>query len=285
MSTIPRAGRSASQPLVPETATITSVIQETPVIRTYRLVFDDAETMAGFSFDPGQIGQMSIMGAGESTFAISSPPSQKDYIQFSVMKTGVVTSAIHELAEGDRVAVRAPMGCAFPVDQWKGKDILIVGGGIGMAPLRSLLMHMLDHRGDYGRIQVIYGARTPADLCFAADRAEWEQRADVEFIATIDAEYPDWTGRVGLVPNVMEESAPPVDNTVAITCGPPIMIKFTLQALERLGFRDEQIFTTLERRMKCGIGLCGRCNVGAKYVCTDGPVFSLQDLRDLPDEL
>ena len=285
MSTIPGKGKEATQPLVPEPATVTVVIQETPSIRTYRLVFDDPELMRSFSFEPGQIGLISIFGAGESTFAISSPPSQKEYIQFSVMRTGAVTSAIHELAAGDRVALRAPLGCAFPVGDWQGKDILIAGGGIGMAPLRSLLMHLLDNRGDFGRIQVFYGARTPADLCYAEDRGDWQARADVDFIAAIDAAHPDWSGRVGLLPGVLEEERPAAAGAVAVICGPPVMIRFTLQSLERLGFADEQIFTTLERRMKCGIGLCGRCNVGPKYVCTDGPVFSLQDLRGLPDEL
>ncbi|MCL4309341.1 MAG: FAD/NAD(P)-binding protein [Actinomycetota bacterium] len=285
MSTIPKKGINATTPLVPEPATVVAVIQETPAIRTYRLVFDDPALMAAFMFAPGQIGLISIFGAGESTFAISSPPSQKDYIQFSVMRTGAVTSAIHELAEGDRVALRAPLGCAFPVDSWKEKDVIIAGGGIGMAPLRSLLMHLLDNRGDFGRIQAFYGARTPADLCYAEDRAAWEARADVDFIAAIDAAHPDWSGRVGLLPGVLEEEQPPAAGAVAVICGPPVMIKFTLQSLERLGFGDQQIFTTLERRMKCGIGLCGRCNVGPKYVCTDGPVFTLDELRRLPAEL
>jgi NAD(P)H-flavin reductase len=285
MSTLPREGKKATEPLRPEAATITQVIVETPTIRTYRLTFDDPGVMEAFSFQPGQIGQMGIMGAGESTFAISSPPSHREYIQFSVMKTGEVTSAIHELNEGDPVAVRAPLGCAFPTSDWKGKSVMVVAGGIGMAPLRSLFMHLLDHRSDYGELQLIYGARTPADLCYEEDRAAWAERQDIDFIATIDAEHPDWTGRVGMVPTVMEESGLKPEGTVAVTCGPPIMIKFALQSLDRLGYREEQIYTTLERRMKCGIGLCGRCNVGAKYVCTDGPVFTLQDLRELPDEL
>lgn len=285
MTTIPREGIKAKEPLIPEPATVTRVIVETPNIKTYQLVFDDPELMASFSFKPGQIGQMSIMGAGESTFAISSPPSQKEYIQFSVMKAGMVTSAIHELSPGDKVAVRAPMGRAFPVDDWQGMNILIVGGGIGMAPLRSLLLHILENRSRFQSLKVIYGARTPADLCFAADRRDWEKRHDLDFIATIDIDHPHWSGRVGLVPRVMEEEKPSPTNTIAVTCGPPIMIKYVLEALQRLGFKEEQIYTTLERRMKCGIGLCGRCNVGPKYVCIDGPVFSLKDLRRLPDEL
>ena len=285
MTTIAQAGMKATNPLVPEPATVSEVIVETGNIRTIRLRFDDPDTMKNFTFLPGQIGQLGILGAGESTFAISSPPSRKEYFQFSVMKTGVVTSAIHELSAGDCVSVRAPMGCAFPTDDWKGRNIIVAGGGIGMAPLRSLFMYLLDHRDDYGELMLVYGARMPEDLCFEADRLAWEQRDDMKFISTIDNVCSGWDGCVGLVPSILEEEAPPPDNAVAITCGPPIMIKFTLQSLDRMGFREEQIYTTLERRMKCGIGLCGRCNVGAKYVCTDGPVFSLADLRELPDEL
>ncbi len=280
MSTVPRKGIKAAEPLVPEPATIIDVIKEGPNIRSFRLIFDDPGITTAFSFAPGQIGLMGIPGVGESTFAISSPPSQRDYIQFSVMKTGFVTSAIHELAAGDAVAVRAPLGCGFPVDSWKGKNILIVGGGIGMAPLRSLLMHILDRRKEFGSLRVFYGARTPADLCFAGDRVQWENRDDIEFIATVDEKHPGWSGHTGLVPQVIAAQPPAPENAVAVTCGPPVMIKYTLAALQQLGFTEAQIYTTLERKMKCGIGLCGRCNIGAKYVCIDGPVFSLDELKN-----
>ncbi len=285
MTTIAREGIIASEPLLPEPATVVDVITETPNIKTLRLVFDDGAVMEAFDFLPGQVGQLSVPGAGESTFAISSPPSEKGYFQFSVMKTGVVTSAIHELRAGDRVAVRAPMGNSFPTGDWQGQNILVIGGGIGMAPLRSLFLHLQDHRQDFGDLQLIYGARTPGDVCYLDDCRGWEEVGDIDFITTIDAEHPEWEGRVGLVPAVLEEQGPSPDNNIAVTCGPPIMIKFVLESLEKLGFRDQQIFTTLERRMKCGIGLCGRCNVGPRYVCTDGPVFSLKELRSLPDEL
>ena len=161
MTTLARSGKKATEPLRPEPAAIIDVITETPDIKTFRVVFDDPEVMEIFSFLPGQIGQLSVLGAGESTFAISSAPSRRDCFEFSVMKAGVVTSALHELTAGDRIAVRAPMGCAFPTDEWKGRNIVLVGGGIGMAPLRSLLLHLLDHRGDYGDITLVYGARTP----------------------------------------------------------------------------------------------------------------------------
>ncbi len=285
MTTTARAGRAAAEPLRPEPATIVEVIEETPNIKSLRVVFDDGELMKSFSFAPGQVGQLGILGVGEATFAISSAPSEKDFLQFSVMKTGVVTTAIHELAAGDKVTLRAPLGNSFPVEEWRGKNVLVVGGGIGMAPLRSLFMHLMDHREDYGDLQLIYGARTPADVCFSSDCSLWSEKRDVDFITTIDAEHPEWGGRVGLVPSVLEEENPSPENNVAVTCGPPVMLKFVFESLEKLGFREDQVYTTLERRMKCGIGLCGRCNVGPRYVCVDGPVFSLAELRRLPDEL
>ncbi len=272
-------------PYLPELATITKIIEETPTIKSFQVVLNDAEKMKNFSFKPGQVGQLSVFGVGESTFVINSPPTRTDYLQFSVMKAGEVTSALHQLAEGDQVGVRAPLGNWFPYEEMKGKKILFIGGGIGLAPLRTLILFMLDNRDDYDDITIIYGARTPPDLCYKDELKEWEKRPDVNLILTVDAEYPGWDKRIGFVPTVLNEVAPSPENTIAITCGPPIMIKFVLQGLSKLNFKDDQIITTLERRMKCGIGICGRCNIGSMYVCKDGPVFSLSQLKKLPSEL
>jgi NAD(P)H-flavin reductase len=167
----------------------------------------------------------------------------------------------------------------------KGKNILFVGGGIGMAPLRTLFTYMLDTREDFKDITLLYGARTPVDLTYQAELPEWSAREDVNTVLCVDNAYPGGEHKVGLIPNVLLEMNPSPENTVAITCGPPIMIKFTLQALKKLGFEDEQIITTLEKRMKCGVGICGRCNIGTKYVCQDGPVFTYAQLKQLPSEL
>jgi len=272
-------------PYFPELGTVTKIIDETPIIKSFQVILNDPEKMKKFTFEPGQVGQLSLFGVGESTFVINSPPTRMEYLQFSVMKAGEVTNALHELAEGDQVGVRAPLGNWFPYEQMKGKKILFIGGGIGLAPLRTLILFMLDNRADYADITIIYGARTPNDLCYKDELKEWEARTDLNLILTVDAEFPGWDKRVGLVPNVLKEIAPSPENTVAITCGPPIMIKFTLQALSALKFNDEQIITTLEKRMKCGIGICGRCNIGSMYVCKDGPVFSLTQLKELPAEL
>ena len=177
------------------------------------------------------------------------------------------------------------MGRGFPVEEWKGRNLVYIMGGIGAAALRATILYTLEHREDYGSITILYGARTPVDLTYQYDIAEWESRRDIDAVITVDAPFPGWEGRVGMVPMVLEELAPKPENTIAVCCGPPIMIKFTLQALQRLEFPNEQVYTTLEKRMKCGIGICGRCNVGSKYVCVDGPVFSLAELKELPDEL
>jgi len=272
-------------PYLPELATILETVQETPTIKTFRVRLDNPERMKAFSFQPGQVGQLSVFGVGESTFVINSSPTRMDYLQFSVMRAGEVTTRLHGLAAGDKVGVRAPLGNHFPYESMKGKDIVFVGGGIGMAPLRTLLLFMLDNRADYGQIRLLYGARSPEDMAFKADLPEWSSRTDMTTVLTIDREAEGWEHKVGLIPNVLLEMAPTPENAVAVTCGPPIMIKFTLQALKKLGFADEQIYTTLEKRMKCGVGLCGRCNIGTKYVCVDGPVFSYAQLRDLPNEL
>jgi 2-polyprenylphenol hydroxylase and related flavodoxin oxidoreductases len=281
----PEHAEGTANPYLPHLATVVEVITETPNIKTFRLVLKDEKLMESFHFEPGQVGQLSMFGSGESTFVINSPPTRKEYLQFSVMRAGKNTTALHSLVAGDTVGVRAPLGNHFPYDAMKGKDLVFIGGGIGMAPLRTLMLFMLDNRKDYGKISLLYGARSPADMAFSYELPEWIERDDLDCVLTIDREAEGWEHRVGLIPNVLLEMAPAPKNCIALTCGPPIMIKFTLQALEKLGFAPAQIYTTLERRMKCGIGICGRCNIGDKYVCIDGPVFSLEQLKAIPNEL
>ena len=272
-------------PYAPMPATVMEVIQETGNIRTLRVVLDDADAMKNFRYEPGQVGQLSVFGAGESTFVINSPPSCKDYLQFSVMQAGEVTAAIHRLNPGDKVGVRAPLGNYFPYEQWKGKNVFFVGGGIGMAPIRTIMLHLLENKKDYGKISLLYGARSPRDMAYSYELQGWLDNPDLDCTLCIDNPFEGWQHKVGLIPNVLTELQPSPDNAVAVLCGPPIMIKFTLQALEKLGFAPENIVTTLEKRMKCGIGICGRCNIGSHYVCIDGPVFTLAQLQTLPPEL
>lgn len=272
-------------PYLPDMATLVEVIEETPNIKTFRVVINDEERMRNFTFKPGQVGQLSVFGAGEATFVINSSPTRMDYLQFSVMRVGEVTTRLHRLRAGDQIGVRAPLGNAFPVDELKGKNIIFIGGGIGMAPLRTLFTYMLDNRDDYKDIALLYGARSPTDLAYQSELPEWQARKDITTVLTIDNPVDGWEHKVGMIPNVLLEMNPSPENTVAITCGPPIMIKFTLQALKKLGFEDSNIITTLEKRMKCGVGICGRCNIGTQYVCQDGPVFKYSELKELPSEL
>jgi NAD(P)H-flavin reductase len=270
---------------LPDMGTIQEVIEETPNIKTFRITLNNPDAMRNFRFEPGQVGQLSVFGVGESTFVINSSPTRMDYLQFSVMRVGELTEKLHKLRPGDQVGVRAPLGNCFPYKEMKGKDIVFVGGGIGMAPLRTLLMYMLDNRDDYGKITLLYGARSPFDMAFSYELPDWLEREDMTTELTVDNGTPDWKHKVGLIPNVLKEMAPSAENAFAVTCGPPIMIKFTIEALHTLGFKDEQIITTLEKRMKCGVGICGRCNIGTKYVCKDGPVFTNAQLKQLPNEM
>jgi sulfhydrogenase subunit gamma (sulfur reductase) len=277
--------KAVINPYLPQVATILETIQETPNIKTFRVRFDDESVMAAFTFNPGQVGQLSVFGVGESTFVINSPPTRMDYLQFSVMRSGEVTTRLHGLSVGDKIGVRAPLGNWFPYEDMKGKNIVFIGGGIGMAPLRTLLLFMLDNRSDYGDITLLYGARSPMDMAFKAELPEWLSNSDMSTALTVDVAAPGWEHRVGLIPNVLKELHPSAGNSVAVTCGPPIMIKFTLMALKEIGFGDDQILTTLEKRMKCGVGICGRCNIGSSYVCVDGPVYYNSQLKALPNEL
>jgi NAD(P)H-flavin reductase len=276
-------------PYLPELATVLETVTESPTIKSIRVRLDSEEARNSFRHQPGQVGQLSVFGTGEATFVINTPPSFRDYLQFSVMRAGEVTSAIHKLHPGDKVGVRAPLGNWFPYEEWKGKNVFFVGGGIGMAPIRTIMLHLLEHAADYGQISLLYGARSPGDMAFQADLPGWLAHGSLQTTLTIDVPPADpsaqWPHKIGLLPNVLRELAPSPENTVAALCGPPVMIKFTLAAFRELGFQDENIFTTLERRMKCGIGICGRCNLGGRYICLDGPVFTQAQLNRLPPEL
>ncbi|MCL5073010.1 MAG: FAD/NAD(P)-binding protein [Actinobacteria bacterium] len=268
---------------IPEICTVNKIIKETSNIISLQITIDDKEKMEKFKFQPGQVGQLSVFGYGESTFVINSSPSCSDFLQFTVMKTGVTTAAIHNLSEDEKVGLRAPLGNWFPYKDMEGKNILLVGGGIGLAPLRPLLLYMLENRNKYKKLTLLYGTKTPEDICFKYDIEDWEKSDGIEVFLTIDTACYGWEKEVGLCPDVLEKLAPSSDNTVAITCGPPIMIKYVLRVLEKLGFEDGSVYTTLERRMKCGIGKCGRCNLGEKFVCVDGPVFTLKELKNLSE--
>jgi len=264
---------------LPHIAVIEKIIEETPNIRTFHFNFKDKKLQKEFSFESGQFGEYSVLGIGEAPFCISSSPTRHDHLEFAVQRVGRVTNALHRLGVGAEIGFRGPYGNSFPLDFLQGKNLVFVGGGIGLAPLRSLIWNVIDNRDKYKNIDIVYGARTPLDLCFKYDLDAWGKNKTIKFITTVDRGDESWTGKVGVVPKILEETTPSAKNAVAIVCGPPIMIRFTFPVLEKLGFTPEQMLTTLEKRMKCGIGKCGRCNIGNIFVCRDGPVFSYAQIK------
>ena len=256
------------------------------MLRTLELGLLNEEDGKTFHFTPGQFCELSIFGKGEAPFGIASSPTENSSLKFTINKAGAVTTALHHIEEGEEIGIRGPLGNGYPIDLFKGKNILIIGGGFAFTTLRSLIAYFLhpQNRSRVGEITVIYGARTPGLLLYKDELAEWAKRSDLKLVVTVDAGDKDWKGKVGLVPNVLEEVAPSSEDTYAVICGPPIMIKFTFPKLMALRFPNERIFTSLERRMKCGIGKCGRCNIGHLYVCKDGPVFSYAQLEKLPKD-
>ncbi len=265
---------------------IANIVEETSDVMTFRLKFKNQEEADQFSFKAGQFAEYSVMGEGESTFCIASSPTRKDYIECTFRKAGRVTTALSKLEVGDTIGVRGPYGNTFPIEQWEGKNILYIAGGIALPPMRCVIWNTIDLREKFKDITILYGARTVHDLVYKDELKEWDDRPDINLVTTVDpgGQTPEWTGEVGFVPTILEKMAPKSENTIAVLCGPPIMIKYTMPILKKYGFKDDDIFTTLENRMKCGFGKCGRCNVGPVFVCKDGPVFTYEQMMALPQE-
>jgi NAD(P)H-flavin reductase len=269
--------------LIPKVGLITDIKQQTPDVKTFRVVAPEGGKL--FEHMPGQCAMLSIPGVSEAMISITSSPTNKEYMEFSVKKCGCLTEVLHGLEPGDYMTVRGPYGNAFPVEtDLKGEGLVFIAGGIGLAPLRSVINYVRDNRENYGSVQIVYGARSKDDLVdYNEIISEWMADDGVEVNLTIDREQEGWDGHVGFIPNFVKELNPDLKKTV-LMCGPPVMIKFTLQGLMELGFEKTQVYTTMELKMKCGVGKCGRCNIGDKYVCKDGPVFRFDELDELPDE-
>ncbi len=269
--------------LIPKVGIITDIKQETPDVKTFCVTAPEGGKL--FEHMPGQCAMLCVPGISEAMFSITSSPTNKEYQEFSIKKCGELTDYLHDLEVGDQITVRGPYGNSFPVEtELKGKNLLFIAGGIGLAPLRSVIKYVLDNRENYGTVDILYGSRSADDLVKLEEiRTEWSVAEGVNVHLTIDREQEGWDGHVGFVPAYLKELGFSTDKT-ALVCGPPIMIKFVLEALTELGFTNEQVYTTLELRMKCGIGKCGRCNIGSKYVCKDGPVFRFDEIEKLPDE-
>jgi NAD(P)H-flavin reductase len=265
---------------------VLEVRQHTPDVKSMRVAFQDEDVAARFSFRVGQFGIFSAFGYGESTFNICSSSNWRGYLEFCFRKTGRVTEALWDTEVGDTIGFRGPYGNWYPMEAWERKNLIFLGGGIAMPPIRCAIWYALENRQRYGHITIVYGARTVKDLVFADELDEWEKHERVRVIRCVDpgGETPEWKGEIGFVPHVFERANVPADNSVALVIGPPVMIKFTLPVLDRMGLRACDIYTSLENRMKCGIGKCGRCNAGDCYICKEGPVFSLEQLQKLPQD-
>jgi len=275
-------------PYIPMLTKVKSVVSENEVndIKTFELEFVKEEEYKAFEYVPGQFAEISIIGKGECPIGIASSPTEEGTIKFTIKKMGTVTSSFHNCDIGDTIGVRGPLGNGWPMEELKGKNIVVIGGGFAFSTLRSLVLYVLDdkNRKDYKNITVIYGNRDSSEVLYRDVLEEWEKRDDIEVVLTIDREEEGWTRKVGFVAAIVKGVAPSPDNAVAIICGPPIMIRTAVDELVKIGWKDEQILNSLEMRMKCGIGKCGRCNIGEKFVCIDGPVFSLAELKKMPNE-
>ena len=272
-----------NETLTPMIGVVTDIRRDTPDVKTFRVEAPEGGKV--FEHIPGQCAMLSIPGAGEGMFSITSSPTQKNYMEFSIKKCGCLTSWLHQMEVGQQIGIRGPYGNGFPVDtDFAGKDLLFIAGGIGLAPLHSVINYCRDNRDRYGKIDIVYGSRSMDDLVdYQEILDEWCKEDGINVYLTIDREQEGWDGHVGFVPNYVKELGFDVNKT-AVICGPPIMIKFTLAGLVELGFEKSNVYTTMELRMKCGVGKCGRCNIGDKYVCKDGPVFRCDQLAEMPDE-
>lgn len=277
-------------PYLPYPVRIDEIITETEDrnLKTFKFVFLNPDDAQKFAYQSGQFAELSVTGKGEIPIGIASSPTEKGFTKFTVNKVGLVSSFLHSMKVGDIMGIRGPMGHPYPWDVLKGKNVVIIGGGFAFTTLRSSIVYMLDpaNRSKFKDINVIYGARSPGMLLYRDELAAWEKRDDIRMHITVDAANdPNWKYNVGFVPTITEKKAPAAEpDTYAIICGPPIMIKFTQPVLDKLGYGHDHIIMSLENRMKCGIGMCGRCNVGKDFVCKDGPVFTLAQLKTMPQE-
>jgi sulfhydrogenase subunit gamma (sulfur reductase) len=271
----------------PFTARVRELRVETEDVKTLRLVFQEEKVAETFTFKPGQFVELSVAGEGEATFCLASSPEERGYVECSVKRVGLVTEAIHRLDPDALVGLRGPYGNSFPLERMEGRDLIFVAGGIGLAALRSLIKVVLAGRRKYGSILILYGARSVEDLVYREELEQWRSLKGLKAVLTVDpgGEGAGWKGEVGFVPAVLERLNPGRRNSTVVTCGPPIMIRYVLAALDKMGFDPQEVITTLEMKMKCGLGHCGRCNVGPLYVCRDGPVFTYAQIREFVEQI
>lgn len=266
---------------MPRNAKVVSFEQQTFAERRFTLQMEDGLPM---EHQPGQFLTVGRMGYGEIPIGYASSPTRPDTFDIVVRKVGRVSSAIDAMGEGDTLTVRGPLGHGFDLDALRGHDVLIVAGGLGLCPTRSLIQYILDRRDEFGRFILFYGARDPQSLLFNEDRKLWKESDDIEYFETVDRGDTNWTGHTGVITTLFPEVEFDIDTRIII-CGPPIMFKFTVMSLDKLGIPHENIYVDLERRMKCGVGKCGHCQINNVYCCTDGPVFRFKDIESIPEAI
>jgi sulfite reductase subunit B len=266
-------------------AVITKIERETFDVKTYTVKFVEENIQNSFHYRQGQFAEISLFGYGESPISITSSPSRPTFLEFTIRGCGKVTNAIHQKNVGDILYIRGPYGNSFPFEEIKGKNVAFVAGGIGLAPLRSLINRIFDERGQFGKVSILYGSKTPDELCFKKELEEWKKMKDTEVLLTVDKGDETWKGNVGVVTILFKQTKLLTsENGVAFVCGPPVMIPFCIAELQKLGFTPQNIYSTLERYMKCGIGKCGHCNIGEKFMCMDGPVFAYEEMQTMKME-
>ena len=271
----------SANPLMPCLGKLVEVRDLAAEIKLFRIEMQNGGGEAFQSFQPGQFAFVSAFGLGEAPFGIANSAGRGPLLDFAVARLGSVTTGLHEQGAGDLVGVRGPLGNSFPMDKFKGRNLIVIGGGIGGAPLRPVIQHVLDHRSDYGKLTILWAARHPSLLVFTEEYDEWRAAPGTSLHLTVDKPDEAWQGEVGLITQLLEKVAPARENAVAVTCGPPIMIQRVTRMLDGMGFSAQDSYVTLEARMHCGIGKCGRCNLGEKLVCVDGPVFNMAEVGEL----
>jgi sulfhydrogenase subunit gamma (sulfur reductase) len=266
-------------PMLPYLGKLIEVRDLASDIKLFRVSILNGGGEAFNTYKPGQFAFVSAFGLGEAPFGIANTPGHGPGIDFAVARLGSVTTGLHELGEGDIVGIRGPLGNWFPMNKFKGKNLIVMGGGIGGAPLRPVIQYVLDHRSDYGKLTILWAARRPDLLVFTEEYEEWRSSRNTSLLLTVDTPDDKWIHNVGLITQLLEKVSPSNENSATITCGPPVMIHYVTKLLqEKLGFNPRNNYVTLEARMHCGLGKCGRCNLGEKLICVDGPVFNMEEV-------
>ena len=266
----------------PELATITKIKRFTSMEKWFEIKLLSGRSLG---HQPGQFVQVSLFGAGEAPISVTSSPTKKDTFELCIREAGMVTKIFHNLDVGSTIGIRGPFGKGFDVEKYKGKNILIIGGGIGIVPLRSLINYVIDNRSDYGRLIIVYGAKSPDDLLYPDELKDWEKSDNIEYHVTVDQGNKDWKWNTGVITSLIPALKLDLPNTIAAVVGPPIMYKFALMSLKTKLLPEENIYLSLERRMKCGVGKCGHCQINHSYVCQEGPVYHYPELKNLQEAI